>query len=88
MPVQTIKTDNMRTAAVLMARGCEFHESRRSSSRPDRVEFTLLVADGQQEEMERAREACERRQLDIHVHLGDYERAFKRVRNIIEKERE
>ena len=87
MSVQTIKTDNMRTAAVLLARGCEFHEGRLSASKRGYVEFTFLVPAAQVAQAEQTIALCERN-FDLQVHLGDYERSFRRVRAIIEQAKE
>lgn len=85
--VQTIRTDHMRTAAVLMSEGLAFHAARRSPDKPGYVEFTLLV---RSEDVPKAKgiiTAC-RRDLDVTVHLGAYERSFREVREIIESVKE
>jgi len=82
-----VTTDHMRTAAVLMANGMEFHAARRSPERPARVEFTLWV---RSEDLPKAKSlisAC-RHDLDVTVHLGAYERAFREIRGIIETVKE
>lgn len=79
----TIKTRNMRTAAVLIASGYEYHEARTCPDRPELVEFTFLAPVSRMEEAKRLLASCSRG-YDVHVHLGQYEAAFRQVRGIIE----
>jgi len=76
-----VKTTNMRTAAVLLANGYEFHAGRRTADR-GLVEFDFLCKGADQPEAQRLMDAC-RHGYDVRVHLGDYERAFRQVREIV-----
>lgn len=86
MAIVTVKTANMRTAAVLLATGLEFHASR---CLPDSglVEIDFLCDEKQQPEALKLVEACQRN-YNVTVHLGKYEQAFKRIRAIIKSTKE
>lgn len=79
--VVIVKTTNMRTAAVLLANGYEFHAGRRSADR-GLVEFDFLCREGDQPQAQRLMDCC-RHGYDVTVHLGAYERAFRQVREIV-----
>lgn len=79
--VVIVKTTNMRTAAVLLANGYEFHAGRRSAGR-GLVEFDFLCRQKDQAEAEQLMDCC-RHGYNVTVHLGEYERAFRQVREIV-----
>lgn len=79
--VVIVKTTNMRTAAVLLANGYEFHAGRRLADR-GLVEFDFLCREADKPEAERLMDAC-RHGYDVTVHLGAYEKAFRQVREIV-----
>lgn len=79
--VVIVKTTNMRTAAVLLANGYEFHAGRRCAGR-GLVEFDFLCKGGDQPEADRLIDSC-RHGYNVTVHLGDYEKAFRQVREIV-----
>ena len=79
--VVIVKTTNMRTAAVLLANHYEFHAARRSADR-GLVEFDFLCKESDRPDAQRLVDSC-RHGYNVTVHLGDYERAFRQVREIV-----
>ena len=83
----TVKTSNMRIAAVLICSGFAFCESRRLADRGEFVQFTFLCPQERSEEANHLLAAC-RSKYNVRVHLGEYEAAFRQVREIIETTKE
>ena len=79
--VVIVKTTNMRTAAVLLANGYEFHAGRRLADR-ELVEFDFLCKESDKAIAQGLIDDC-RHGYNVTVHLGDYERAFRQVREIV-----
>ena len=84
MPIETITIDDMRAAAALMSRGFSLRGGR-ETQRPGIVEFDLLVDASRKAEVEDLLSRCDRQtaRYDFEVHLGDYEKAWKRLRDLV-----
>lgn len=85
---QIISTEHMQTAAALMAQGDEWKDAGASTTgRPGIYAFHVEVPAGQEalalEIVERCRpRGRETAPMDVMVHLGRYEAAFRRIRRM------
>jgi hypothetical protein len=81
MPIETLRTDDIRAAAALISKGFSLHRAG-ETERPGIIEFHLMVPEGRLAEGEALLAQCDRRSCtyDFEVNLTAYERAFPQLK--------
>lgn len=84
--ILTMRTTNIRTAAVMMSKGFPL-QGGEESERPGIVTFMVMVPENQKETAEELVGLCDNG-LDLEVHLGTYERNLRSVLKLISRFKE
>lgn len=84
--ILTMRTTDIRTAAVLMTEGFPL-QGGEESDRPGIVSFMVMVPDAKQDEARDLVKLCQNG-LDLNIHLGTYERNLRSVRKLMHRFKE